>query len=98
MSDGWSDELVKALPARDENRMQHPVLITVSEFRKATGLPRDYVYAAIRNGLIRYVKVGNAWMIPRTEITEFVQREARTDPEHHERGSTRRTTRKKGSR
>jgi excisionase family DNA binding protein len=53
------------------------LLLTVPAFQREIGsLGRDTIYQPVHEGRIRSVRVGRKILIPRSELTAFVEREA----------------------
>jgi len=60
-----------------ERDRAEPLLLSVREAARLLGLGRDSTYQLIREGRLRAVRIGRRLLIPRTELEDFVQREAR---------------------
>lgn len=56
-----------------------PLVTGVREAARGSGLPRDYLYRAIRDGRLRVIRSGPAGrrvLVPVRELEAFVEREA----------------------
>ena len=56
-----------------------PLVVGVREAAKRSGLPRDFLYEAIRGGRLRVIHSGPAGrrvLVPVRELEAFVEREA----------------------
>jgi excisionase family DNA binding protein len=59
--------------------MNEPLLIGVREAARLLNLGRDSTYQLVREGRLRSVSIGRRVLIPRTELSAFVEREATKD-------------------
>lgn len=47
---------------------------------RETGIPRDLLYSAIRDGRLRIIRSGRTALIPRAELQRWIEAEARRSP------------------
>lgn len=52
----------------------NPLLISVRDAARELGLGRDATYALVRAGRIRCVRVGRRLLVPRSELSKFIER------------------------
>jgi excisionase family DNA binding protein len=55
--------------------VSEPLLLSIREAAKAAGIGRDRMYALVRSGRVRSVRVGSKRLVPRPEIPAWVDRE-----------------------
>lgn len=62
--------------------MSERPLLTPSEFHGELGgcIGRNSIYEMLRAGRIRSVRLGRKLLIPRSELTAFIEREASREP------------------
>ena len=51
---------------------RYPDVLTVHQAREALGVGRTGVYKLIDQGLLKCVKIGNAYKIPKSALIEYV--------------------------
>jgi excisionase family DNA binding protein len=62
--------------------MADPLLLGVRAFARELGpVGRDRVYELVKSGRIRSVRVGRKILIPRSELTAFIERESAPEPQ-----------------
>lgn len=60
--------------------MTGALLLGVREAAHQLGIGRDATYALIREGRLRSVRVGRKVLVPRMELSAFVERESDEGP------------------
>lgn len=56
--------------------MTDALLLSVRDAAIAIGVGRESAYQLVREGRLRAVRIGRRILVPRTELTAFVEREA----------------------
>lgn len=56
--------------------MTEPLVRPVRESAQVSGVPRDALYEAIREGRIRVIRRGRRLLVPTAELARFVESEA----------------------
>jgi excisionase family DNA binding protein len=56
--------------------MSEKLVVTPREAAQISGLPRDFVYEALRDGRLQAIRRGRNFLIPRRELDRFVEEEA----------------------
>jgi excisionase family DNA binding protein len=66
--------------SRSSDAVTEPLVVPVRQASKSSGIPRDAIYEAVKDGRIRVLRRGRRILVPVAELERFVARELEESP------------------